>query len=459
MRGIVYLTLPFLLLFGFADDRAGGVARLAGILPDLLSALALLILLAGLARYRRLEMPARYVVVFALLALTIVFGVVLNAVPAGTVFAGLRAYYTYLPFFFLPAVYRMGRRDMAFLLGIILVIAIVQFPVAVYQRFVAHANLATGDVVTGTLSVSSVLSLFLIASMCVLIAFYFSGRIRGIWLVFLMPLLFIPATINETKATLVLFPVAVGLAAYYAGRQGVGKGRLLVLGAGMVVLLGAFVVVYDRFYQSEYTGPLLDKITSEEYLMGYLRRNPNLSDFELEKFESEAKPTVEGPRLAGAEPGRLDALHAVFAILQDEPAHLAFGLGIGNASVSAFDSFSGRYSELGAIGARMTALSRLLWELGVIGTGLLVLLTVFVLIDSIRLSRGTGQSAVIAAGWVGVSVLYIVGLAYKDLSTFRELVYPFWFFSGYIVTEYWRHLRSASQPAPERIPPGVAVSR
>ena len=121
----------------------------------------------------------RYGIFLAVLLFTIVFGYAVQDVPDGAMLAGARSYLKFLPFFLLPAVHRFTPRQLHIQLMLLLVLALLQTPLALYQRFVEFASaMHTGDPVKGTLTTSSALSMFMVAAIAGAVVFYLRGRLR-----------------------------------------------------------------------------------------------------------------------------------------------------------------------------------------------------------------------------------------------------------------------------------------
>jgi hypothetical protein len=123
--------------------------------------------------------------------------------------AGVRSYIKFLPFFLLPIVHRFTARQLQTQLVFLLMLALLQTPLAFYQRFVEFADsMHTGDPVRGTLTTSSGMSMFLVCAIAGVVVAYLHGRLRLRTMLLIAAWLFAATTINETKATLLLLPVA-----------------------------------------------------------------------------------------------------------------------------------------------------------------------------------------------------------------------------------------------------------
>jgi hypothetical protein len=140
MQALVYLL--FLSVFSLdALHRYGVISRHLTWLPEVISLIALLIVIAYGARNKTVNLSIAYLVIFGLLAVHIVCGVILNSVSTGPIVTGIRTYLKYLPFFFLPIVYEFTPQEMKRQLQLLLIIALAQLPIALYQRLVESAGL------------------------------------------------------------------------------------------------------------------------------------------------------------------------------------------------------------------------------------------------------------------------------------------------------------------------------
>src|SRR5207253_26736 len=112
---------------------------------------------------------------------------------------GMRTYLRAMPLFLLPAVYTFTEAQIRKQLWFLLVFTLVQLPIAVRQRMWTMAKGGfTGDYTSGTLMISSFLSIFLICVACVLTGLYIRKRLPLRRYIPLVCLTIAPSTINET---------------------------------------------------------------------------------------------------------------------------------------------------------------------------------------------------------------------------------------------------------------------
>ncbi len=392
---------------------------------ELLGAIALVYVVAAGVRSRFEGVRSTYWVLFGALALVMLCGIVVNGVGSGPIIAGLRTYMRALPWFFLPMVYAYSEDNLRIQLRLLLVICLIQVPIAIRQRiqtaddqygFVA----ITGDWTSGTLGDSGILCLFLVAAVAVMVAFYERRQLTLLQVIPLFLLILLPTTINETKAMVVFLPLALLTSfAYAAPRQ--TRNRRMVVGVTLVLLFGAmFVPVYDALNKDrEYGVSLGEFFSREENLKAYLATGAEVG---TEK-----------------DVGRVDALLVPLKQLSADPVNLMFGYGIGNASDSSLgQAFSGRHAATFRPFLQ-TAFSRFELEIGLLGCGLLLCIYWLIFQDCRMVARYGGVvHGALAAGWTGVMALMTLATFYSKVEVFPSMGFLFWYFSGVIAAERMR---------------------
>ena len=349
-------------------------------------------------------------------------------VDSGPIFAGIRTYLRAIPWFLVPAVFAFSNIQVTNQLRTLLVVALLQVPLAIQQRMSTVAQGSeTGDLTSGTLLISSVMSIFLICGMCIVAALFVRKRIQAWQFFVLSVLLLLPTTINETKGTLLLLPIGLLFAFLTAAKPG-RKVRVIALACGLLAAFGAvFVPVYDYFNaKREYAVPLGEMLSDPTRLEAYLWKKQDVG--------------------TTGQAGRVDSIVVPMRHLLADPAQAVFGYGIGNVSDSALGrSFVGERFKMFAPFLN-TSFARLLLELGMLGVGLVVTLIWLVLQDS-RVVARQDEDVIsgLAAGWVGVTVVIGLSLVYKDIIVQSSLSYVFWYFSGLIAAVRMRRIASQAR--------------
>ena len=250
MHGLVIALFSSILVVEYLVERRGLFDHYLMLIPELLSGIVMIVVLLRLMNGTRVAFDWRYGVFIVALLFTLAFGWAVQDVPAGAMLAGARAYLKFIPFFLLPAVHRFTPRQLQVQLGLLFVLALLQTPLAFYQRFIEFGDsMHSGDPVRGTVTTSSGLSLLLICTIAGVVIARLRGRLRiGAMLLFAV-WLFAPTTINETKATLLLLPVALLVPALIMPGKARAVRRLLPLVAVGALATGVFVSAYNYFIQ------------------------------------------------------------------------------------------------------------------------------------------------------------------------------------------------------------------
>ena len=424
MRFVVYLMIVSVLLAEYLTQEYS-LPRPVAWLPEVVSLLAGLIVVVRGIQLRFRDVDAKYFIVFGIMALHILAGVILHQMSAGVLFSGIRLYLKSVPFFFLPLVVKFEDRDLKWQLLLIAAICLIQLPIAWDQRMetVARGGI-TGDETSGTLRISSFMSVFLCCTAAVAMAFYLKGRISLKILVAFFALT-LPATmINETKGTMFLLPIALLAPVIFLGKAP-GTARLKQTALTLVLIgafFAAFIPVYDHFIQPRWGYGILDFFQIEGRVERYL---------------------VKDSDLGSEDTGKIDALFLPFEAARHDPAQLVFGLGIANVSPSFLGpgfqgDYFGRYGHL--VGPTT---SLFLWEIGLVGTGLAFLILYFVFRDALVARETEGITGALALGWIAVLGIMLLAWFYKKTVGSDALSYLFWFYSGVVAAASIRLRRQA----------------
>lgn len=352
-----------------------------------------------------------------ILGVHIIFGLVIQSVALQVGLAGLRNYFKFIPFFFLPAVFGFSEYNLKKQIPVLLALTLIQFPLAIFQRFVRFRGVGSGDFVTGTLSSSGIMSVYLVCSLGLIIGFYLKKLIGFRVFLMLFFAIFIPTTLNETKGTFVLLPIVILVPLFLINTSSkVFKKYLILLvmsGLAMVV----FVTTYEQLYSRR---NVLEFYTQKEALQGYLYKSAGTEGYN--------------------EPGKIDSIVLPIHYLSKDPADLYVGVGIGNASPSFIPRTGGRFKEVSkSMGFGMTTFGNLIWEMGIVGALLFSTFVLLILKDAVRMSKTDGIDGAIGFGWVIVSVVIFFSFFYKHVFNDNAVGYLFWYFSGYVAFWNYKH--------------------
>src|SRR5262245_26992109 len=163
MQALVVALFVQILVVEYLVERRQLLSPYFVLIPELLSAFVMIVVLLRLMNGTRVSLDWRYGLFIVVLLFTIAFAWAVQDVPTGAMLAGARAYFKFLPFFLLPAVHHFTPRQLRVQFGLLFALALVQTPLAFYQRFIEFGNdMHTGDPVRGTLTASSSMSLLML---------------------------------------------------------------------------------------------------------------------------------------------------------------------------------------------------------------------------------------------------------------------------------------------------------
>ena len=419
MNKLLYLLFLSVFFLDFFHFELEVIPRSATWMPEVLSILTCLIVALQFAFRKQLAIHKKYICLILLYFAIIFVGIVLNATPAAGIIVGLRFYLKSMPFFLLPAVYDFSEEQFKKQLLFLLPLLILQCPLAVYQRLFQFRGVMTGDVITGTLEISSILSVTMICSIAIIFALYLNKKI-GLKTFFIIACcLFLPTTLNETKGTLVLLPIALILPAFFIQSRGISKAKsLLAVALIGLLFISAFVPIYDHFMRPRLGYSVLDFFRDKSKVEGYL-------------YSGEREGETKGIR-------RGDAIVLAYKDLSQDSLTLAFGFGMGNVMGSYFESAAGKHSDKLQCGALMLAVTQLFWELGLLGVVVYITFLFSFFRDAYLLRKSDDIFGSFALGWSAVVVIIGFSFMYKNVLQFNVLTFLFWYFSGVVAARRFR---------------------
>ncbi len=443
MTIIPYILFVSIFFLDFLALDLGILPKQATWFPELLSGLVLIATVTHLALRKSIVIHPKYVLLFVVFIIQLIAGAILNSVEPGTIFAGIRYYFKYAPLFLLPAVYIYSDAQILKQLKFLLALAFVQFPIVLYQYFFykapGHQTLDL-DNVSGTLPTTSVLSIYLISVIVILLGFYFKQKLKFMHFFVLTLFLFIPTTLNDTKGTVILLPIAIFVVALTARMFRENARQLIPVLAIIPLLFGAFFFVYSALFVEE--GLRNNDLTTfftdpERGIKSYLYTG-EAAALDAESILRDRQVVVGEKSDRDIDQGkirRLDAVILPFRVLSTDPSKLLLGLGLGNASESAIGKFSGKYEDILAMNSTQVELAYMVWEIGILGLLIFLLFFYFIYKDAKALARRNTLPGIIATGWTGIVVVIVLSLLYKNIMVFNVVGFLFWYFSGYVVAK------------------------
>ena len=172
---LLYVLISGLFVLDWLFFRYGIGIRPLTWIPEFISVIVAVSIPFKTAVTKQINLPLKYSILLTIYIANLIIGFLLNDVNGWVMLAGLRIYTKFLPVFLLPIIFSFTERDFRKLILFVFVLAMIQFPVVLWQRFVKYSASLSGDPMGGTLgySTSGVLAIFLLAVISFLVAFYF----------------------------------------------------------------------------------------------------------------------------------------------------------------------------------------------------------------------------------------------------------------------------------------------
>ncbi len=431
---LVYMLWVLIFSVEFAAEKLFLLPKMSILVVEFVSLLLLGLSITYLIVRSKLYISPKYAFVIFFYFLLLLVSSVANSVTEWVAISMFRNYLKYLPLFVLPCTYLFSELEVRGQLRILFFLAVAQVPIAILQRFFL-GNERTGDVVYGTLNISSILSIFLISTVFFVISFSACGYIEKKKATLVALLLFLPTTLNETKATLVFVVIGCLFFAIITSDARNLVKNIIKMVLVAVPLITVFGIVYDSLYNFE--NYQVDR-TDPRYIKHYLFAGSSEIEITLRSKrktvsfvgDSDITEELDEERIA-----RLDSIIFPIKTLVRYPENFIYGLGPANASHSAIDELSGFHVYLREVGATRTTVSQMLWETGFLGLLLLFTFVFMVFKDSVYLYRnGVGIYKPIGLAWAIVCVLFPLVSVYKNMFIFNIITYGFMFWSGIVVS-------------------------
>lgn len=371
-------VVGFLVINGPLQQFVPGLGKLTWAfsgLSLLLMALAI-VQMAGRADAR--EWPRAPMVWWVLLFLVVVVaGSALISGRPGELLAGFKRYFQTWGLLFAFAVLPVRERDLRWLARLLIVVGVLHLPFAIYQYFfvmpVSHLrSAATYDTVVGLFEgqgegggASGVMSLYLVTFIAIVFRNWLAQRMTGGQLAIALLILGTPLAMGETKAVVVVLPLALLLAAQ--GYFNTARAWLLLLFMfGLTFALAVHYVTLNEVNGANFWRALDRVLAYNVGRVGYdgsalgLNRSTVLSHWWSQHGLHNPVQTLLGHGLGSS----------YFAVSALAPGHL--------------------FLEYPFFNINLTTLSTILWDLGVVG--LLSFLGLFVLAwTSLRKAIGEAQ--------------------------------------------------------------------
>jgi hypothetical protein len=403
----LYLLISGLFILDWLFLTYGIGIRQMTWIPEFISIIIAVLIPFRTAVTKEAHMPVKYMFLLIIYIAHIAIGFLLNDVTGWTMLSGVRIYAKFIPIFLVGLIFPLTAQEFKKLVLFVFVLAMIQFPVVLWQRFIAFATSISGDPMGGTVghSSSGVLSIFLLIIISFLVAFYVKEQISLPVFILALVAAFIPTTLNETKITFILLPISFIFPAIFIKAKRKTIFRVMLV---MFIFLGSFFVlkgIYDHFQSQRWGYGIQTFVTMPGRLEGYSRN-------------------------------RLDPIKHSFTNAAKDPRFLFFGRGAGNVSEGFTPRLSGKYVREGKyFGVGGVSFPKMIWEIGIIGTILLFLFPFFIFLDAAGLSKKEDFLGAFSLGMVSFPVFFSLSILYTNTMDSNLLIYLFFLSAGHIARQ------------------------
>lgn len=406
ISALLYTLIASLFVLDWLFLKHGIGVRQITWIPEIISILIAVSIPFRTAFSKKINIPMKYTLLIGLYLSHIVVGFLLNDVNGWVVLSGVRIYAKFLPVFILLMIYPYADEKFRRLILFVFILSMLQFPVVLWQRFVAYSASLSGDPIGGTLghSASGVLAIYLLTVLSFIVAFYFKGKISFPLFILAMIAAFLPITLNETKITFVLLPISFIFPALFLRAQRAAIFRVILV---LFIFSSSFFVlkgIYDFFQQKRWGYGIATFVSMPGRLDEYSQKR--------------VKPIVNA-----------------FKNAKKDVRFLIFGRGAGNVSEGFTKKLDGRYVKEGFYyGAYSVSYTTMVWEIGYLGLFLFFLFPFFVFMDAVEICKREAFSGAFSLGMLSYCLLFVLSFFYTDTLNRNIFVYTFFLTAGYIVT-------------------------
>lgn len=422
MNKLIHILFASVFLFEYLSEKIILLPQKASFALDLIPVIVTLYIFLKFASSKKMVFPIKYLIVIVVLILVIIIGLLLNGTTPLRIVVGMRYYFKQLPLFFLPMVYLFTEKEVINQTKLLFLFLCLQTPVALYQRLISYSGVNTGDVITGTTGSSTTLTIVILFGLTFLFSLYLNKRVSLLKFILFSLLVFIPATINETKITLVLLPFLLISASYFNSWNRLSDKIKKLAAAVMIaiVALSIFVPIYDHFMKERTETGVLEFFFQEED--------------ELERYLYYGnRGQVEHQRIR-----RGDAIVLSITKQENDIGKLIFGCGMANVLSSNIGNLSFKEKKRLEYGPGMLLFTNLVWELGFFGLAVHYIFLIMVFSDAMKLRKIDSYFGVIGLSWCTITIMMIIFSIYTNYILISLINYLFWYFSGIVVSNSYR---------------------
>lgn len=421
MQFVTCLMITAVILLDFIRVEFGAPPSVM-LLPELLSGIALLFCASGFAR-NGIVLQSKYLVLFLILLVSTALGLIIAEATVGPVVGGMRIYLRWIPFFLLPLFYPFTEKQLRVQMMLILLLMLSQAPLSFLQRFVFYAGFS-GDEARGTFSSGSQGAIVALSTIAVVVSLFQKRVLGGLAAIAATGILFLPSTVGEVKGAFVLMPFAIWIPILLLPNKTALHSRHAVLAAILTVgALVSFSVIYSLAESThlrslagkDHRTNILDLLTNPDAILNYLAPRSS-GDVNANRY------------------GRVDGVTIAIKELNQEPMKLISGLGMGAVTNAPFSFFaSDQHKGLRIAGKAKVTLSVLIWELGLLGTGLVLAGLALLWFDALKLRYWEGLYGALGLAWTVVIPIFVLAMLWKNTLINNPVMFLFALFTGHML--------------------------
>lgn len=386
---------------------------------------------------RQLSGTPSFIYVFIAFLLTLAFSTALTEPKFGELVTNWRNYFAFWSVMLLVMSGVIQERQLSGMWRFLLLAAVVQLPVVMYQRFYVAARStwdSSWDAIVGTFpgneeasGASGAMALFLLSALIVAIALWRQKQLKFTTLLVVAGAVIGSIALAEVKGVVMMIPLALGLLYFKDLVRKPGQTLLMI-----ILGLGAVQLVFVGYNAMYYGDARLSSIIS-----------PEKPTTPLESIENQLDPYKHSR--GGLELSRAGLIQDWWGrnVEKGDFQHAVFGYGMGATQYSRL-GLGELINKLPYFNASMTGTSTLLWESGLLGHLLFVIGILIAARMASRLSNNPDipveHRALLNAAMV-ILVLLGVALPYKGvIFETPPTQFLFMYALGY-VAYWWRKTR------------------
>ena len=402
LKFIFYSTLIAICLLDFLSGYLHILPRQFTWLTEIFSLMLCVVIFADIAFYK-FSLKINFLIYFLFIWFLITFfGIISNNVSPFVVFAGLRNYFKFIPFFIALSIYPLSERFFKNFINIIILVSAMQLIFVIPEKIIYWKK--SGDLIVGSLgsNASGTLVIFQLLSFSIIISFYKADYYTFKQFLFYSILILLSTFITEGKIVFFILPILFFV--NFINIKNFRKNFVIIIIGILAMLLG--VLLYNSLYGN-----------IERHFINYNETFKTLGVSEISYGKND--------RLR-----RISQVHFMIKNINNSFYSKFFGYGIGNASDSFFYLSKGEYNKRYYLfGIDKIFISRLGWEFGYSGV-ILFLCFLFILYKYNTPSSNNKLFNGILDARKGIIIVILFSSFYNNALIMNSTSFIFWSFLG-----------------------------